>query len=208
MSRRLRLAMLVLALALLWMVALTPASVLAARAKAHRAHRLSKPERSGKAHRHVVAHHVAHSSVFGERVVRYARRLLGVPYVYGGSSPSSGFDCSGFVRFVYQRFGVALPHSSYADFTLGHGVSRGALKPGDLVFFHGLGHVGLYIGGGRFIHAPHTGTRVEVDSMNGWYAGFYDGARRLASPVVHRRRKPLRPRNLAPLARWLLVRPS
>jgi cell wall-associated NlpC family hydrolase len=205
-SQRLRLVMLVFTL--LWMVALTPASVLAARAKAHRAQRLSKPERSGKAHRHVTAHHAARSTVFGERVVSYARRLLGVPYVYGGSTPSSGFDCSGFVRFVYQRFGVSLPHSSYADFNLGRAVSRKALKPGDLVFFNGLGHVGLYIGGGRFIHAPHTGTTVEVDSMNGWYANDYDGARRPATPLVYTRRKAAKPRNLAPLARWLLVRPS
>jgi cell wall-associated NlpC family hydrolase len=197
-----------LALTLLWLVALTPASVLAARAKAHRATRLARPERSGKAHRHVIAHKLEPSTAFGERVVRYARRLLGVPYVYGGSTPSSGFDCSGFVRFVYQRFGVALPHSSYADFDLGRGVSRGALKPGDLVFFHGLGHVGLYIGGGRFIHAPHSGTSVEVDSLNGWYSGVYDGARRLAAPIVHRRVKPMKPRSLTPLARWLLARPS
>jgi cell wall-associated NlpC family hydrolase len=206
-SRRIRLPLLVLTL--LWLVALTPASVFAARAKAHRAHRDSKALRARKA---IAARQLTRSNVFGERVVRYARRLLGVPYVYGGSSPSSGFDCSGFVRFVYQRFGVSLPHSSYADFDLGRSVSRSALQPGDLVFFHGLGHVGLYIGGGRFIHAPHTGTSVEVDSLNGWYAGVYDGARRLVAPLVAHRRlrpaRPARPRNLAPLARWLLVRPS
>ena len=198
MTQQLRLIALVLTL--LWMVALTPAGVLAARAKAQRAHRLTKPHRSGRAQRPVRTHHAARSTVLGDRVVRYARGLLGVPYRYGGNSPSTGFDCSGFVRFVYQRFGVALPHSSYADFSLGRSVSRKSLKPGDLVFFHGLGHVGLYIGSGRFIHAPHAGTRVKVDSMNGWYAGRYDGARRLAAPVVHRLPKP---RNLAPLARWL-----
>ena len=204
MSGRLRLSLLVLTL--LWLVALTPASVFAARAKAHRAHRASKALRSRRA---IAARQLTRSSVFGERVVRYARELLGVPYVYGGSSPSSGFDCSGFVRFVYQRFGITLPHSSYADFDFGRGVSRKALQPGDLVFFHGLGHVGLYIGGGRFIHAPHSGTTVEVDSLNGWYSGVYDGARRLAAPVVHRRqRKSVTLRNLAPLARWLLVLPA
>ena len=203
MTRRLRLAMLVLTL--LWLVALTPANVLAGRAKAHRAHRLSKAQRAGVADGHLRANHSSRSIVFGERVAKYARRLLGVPYRYGGSSPSSGFDCSGFVRFVYQRFGVSLPHSSYADFDLGRRVSRGALKPGDLVFFHGLGHVGLYIGAGRFIHAPHSGTRVQVDSMNGWYAGGYDGARRVAAPAGHRLGKP---RNLAPLAGWLLAKPS
>jgi len=116
----------------------------------------------------------------GLRAVSFARHLLGVRYRYGGASPSSGFDCSGLVRFVYAHFGIALPHSSYADFDLGHRVSRGALRPGDLVFFDGLGHVGMYVGGGRFIHAPHTGTRVEIDSLTGWYAGRYDGARRVA----------------------------
>jgi cell wall-associated NlpC family hydrolase len=191
---------------MLWLLVLTPASVLAARAKAHRAQRLARPERSGKAHRHVVAHRVEPSAAFGERVVSYARHLLGVPYVWGGSSPSSGFDCSGFVRFVYQRFGVSLPHSSYADFDLGRGVSRWALKPGDLVFFHGLGHVGLYIGGGRFIHAPHSGTSVEVDSLSGVYGADFDGARRLPTPLRFKLRKPVKPRNLAPLARWLALR--
>jgi len=206
MSRRLRLAMLVVAM--LWLVALTPATVLAARAKAQRSQRLFRPARYVKAHQHVVAHHVERSTVFGEKVVRYARRLLGVPYVWGGSTPSSGFDCSGFVRFVYQRFGVALPHSSYADFDLGRSVSRSALEPGDLVFFNGLGHVGLYIGGGRFIHAPHTGTSVEVDSLSGEYGGNYDGARRLPTPIRFRPHTPVKPRNLVPLARWLAVRPG
>jgi len=113
------------------------------------------------------------------RVVRYARRLLGVPYSYGGASPASGFDCSGFTSFVYGHFGIALPHYSVAQFSLGRRVSRAGLQPGDLVFFDGLGHVGLYIGHGEFIHAPHSGTRVSVGSMNGWYASRFDGARRV-----------------------------
>jgi cell wall-associated NlpC family hydrolase len=116
---------------------------------------------------------------FGTRVVDYAKRFRGVRYVYGGSSPRSGFDCSGFVRFVYAHFGVPLAHSSYAQFGLGRRVSRAALRPGDLVFFDGLGHVGIYIGNGRFIHAPHTGTRVRIQSFGGWYSSRFDGARRL-----------------------------
>ena len=115
---------------------------------------------------------------FGRRVVGYAKRFVGVPYVWGGSSPH-GFDCSGFVRYVYAHFGVSLPHSSYAQFGDGHRVGRGSLRPGDLVFFDGLGHVGLYIGNGRFIHAPHSGTRVSVSTLSGWYGARYDGARRL-----------------------------
>jgi cell wall-associated NlpC family hydrolase len=132
----------------------------------------------------------------GERAVSYARHLVGVPYRYGGDSPRTGFDCSGFVRFVYSHFGFSLPHSSYADFELGRRVARGALRPGDLVFFDGVGHVGMYIGDGRFIHAPHTGTDVQVTSLSEqWYAASYDGARRLF-PAPPRRKPfvpPLRP---------------
>jgi cell wall-associated NlpC family hydrolase len=113
------------------------------------------------------------------RIVRFARRYVGVRYVYGGTTPRSGFDCSGFTRFVYSHFGISLPHYSGAQFDRGRRVSRAGLRPGDLVFFDGLGHVGIYIGGGRFIHAPHTGTDVQVSSLDGWYASEYDGARRL-----------------------------
>jgi cell wall-associated NlpC family hydrolase len=119
---------------------------------------------------------VAHKEA---KVVRFARRFLGVRYVYGGSSPRSGFDCSGFTRFVYAHFGISLPHYSGGQFDRGRRISRRGLRPGDLVFFDGLGHVGLYIGAGRFIHAPHSGTRVSIARLNGWYAGRYDGARRL-----------------------------
>jgi cell wall-associated NlpC family hydrolase len=115
----------------------------------------------------------------GKRVVDYAKRFRGIRYVYGGTSPRSGFDCSGFVRFVYSHFGVSLAHSSYAQFATGRRVTRWALKPGDLVFFHGLGHVGIYVGNGRFIHAPHSGTRVRIESMRGWYGSRFDGARRV-----------------------------
>jgi cell wall-associated NlpC family hydrolase len=110
-------------------------------------------------------------------LVSFARRFIGVRYVYGGTSPS-GFDCSGFTRYVFAHFGITLPHFAAAQFALGQRVSRAALRPGDLVFFDGLGHVGLYLGGNRFIHAPHTGTRVEVSSLDGWYSTRYDGARR------------------------------
>jgi peptidoglycan DL-endopeptidase CwlO len=113
-----------------------------------------------------------------QSIVRYAQRFVGVPYSYGGASPS-GFDCSGFTRYVYAHFGIDLPHYSGGQYGLGHPVSKTALKPGDLVFFDGLGHVGIYVGGGRFIHAPHTGTSVSVESMAGWYGARYVGARRL-----------------------------
>jgi cell wall-associated NlpC family hydrolase len=109
------------------------------------------------------------------KVVAYAKRFLGVRYSYGGTSPATGFDCSGFTRFVYAHFGIALPHYSGAQFALGRRVSH--LRAGDLVFFDGLGHVGLYIGGGRFIHAPHTGASVSIETLA--HHGSYDGARRV-----------------------------
>ena len=111
-------------------------------------------------------------------VVGVAMRYLGVPYVWGGASPS-GFDCSGLVMYAYSQVGVSLPHSSYAQYGYGSPVSRSELEPGDLVFFDGLGHVGIYVGGGNFIHAPHTGDVVKISSLSGWYAATYVGARRL-----------------------------
>ena len=120
-----------------------------------------------------------HASARQARVVTYARHLLGVRYSYGGTSPRSGFDCSGFTRFVFAHFGVALPHYSVAQFNLGRRVSRRSLRPGDLLFFDGLGHVGIYVGRGRFIHAPHTGTRVSVQPLSGWYSARFVGARRV-----------------------------
>ena len=120
---------------------------------------------------------VAPPSQYGG-VVGIAMRYLGVPYVWGGASPS-GFDCSGLVMYVYAQVGVSLPHYTGAQWNVGVPVSRGDLQPGDLVFFDGLGHVGIYIGGNQFIHAPHTGTVVQVNSMTGWYASTYVGARRV-----------------------------
>jgi cell wall-associated NlpC family hydrolase len=99
-----------------------------------------------------------------QRVVKLARKQLGVPYAYGGASPS-GFDCSGLVMWVYGRLGIHLPHNAAALYGVGRPVSRTALRPGDLVFFSGLGHVGLYIGHGRMIHAPHSGARVEIQPL-------------------------------------------
>jgi cell wall-associated NlpC family hydrolase len=111
-------------------------------------------------------------------VVSIAMQYLGTPYVWGGASPS-GFDCSGLVMYVFSQVGVSLPHSSYAQYGMGSPVSRDQLQPGDLVFFDGLGHVGIYVGGGSFIHAPHTGDDVRISSLSGWYASTYVGARRI-----------------------------
>jgi cell wall-associated NlpC family hydrolase len=111
-------------------------------------------------------------------VVAIAMQYLGVPYVWGGASPSTGFDCSGFTMYVYAQVGVSLPHHAASQYQLGTPVPRDQLAPGDLVFFSGLGHMGMYIGGGQFIHAPHTGDVVKISSMDERW-GSYVGARRL-----------------------------
>ena len=115
----------------------------------------------------------SHSSV-----VSIALQYLGVPYVWGGASPS-GFDCSGLTMYAYAKVGVYLPHNAAMQYGMGTPVSRSQLAPGDLVFFNGLSHVGMYIGGGRFVHAPHTGDVVKISSLSEyWYSATYVGARR------------------------------
>jgi cell wall-associated NlpC family hydrolase len=112
-------------------------------------------------------------------VVGVAMSYLGTPYVWGGGAPG-GFDCSGLVAYAYSQVGVSLPHSSYAQYSAGVPVSRDQLQPGDLVFFDGLGHVGIYIGGDQFVHAPHSGDVVKVSSLGeSWYSATYVGARRI-----------------------------
>jgi cell wall-associated NlpC family hydrolase len=175
--RPIRLLILLLAIALALVLALVrPLQGRATRTgkSAHAAGIVSRPE----PRRHLTAR-LQLPPTLGIRVVSYARHFLGIPYTYGGSTPRTGFDCSGLVRYVYRRFGIRLPHSSWGDLALGRRVSRRSLQPGDLVFFYGAGHVGIYVGHGRFIDAPHTGARVRVSTM-GAYSGYY-GARRFSA---------------------------
>jgi cell wall-associated NlpC family hydrolase len=116
----------------------------------------------------------------GERAAGLARRYIGVPYAWGGASPRHGFDCSGLVMYVYSKLGVSLPHHAASQYRYGRNVSRWGLKPGDLIFFSGLGHVGLFIGKGRFIDAPHSGAVVRVASLASRSSSFV-GARRVSS---------------------------
>lgn len=98
-------------------------------------------------------------------IVSIAKRYLGAPYSWGASGPNS-FDCSGFTMFVYAQVGVSLPHSSRAQINSGERVSRSDLQPGDLVFFGSpIHHVGIYVGGGQYIHAPRTGDVVKISSL-------------------------------------------
>jgi peptidoglycan DL-endopeptidase CwlO len=106
-------------------------------------------------------------------VVAIAQRYLGVPYVYGGASPA-GFDCSGLVMYCYQQIGIGLSHGATDQQHSSTMVPLNALQPGDLVFFGDAGysyHVGIYVGGGSMIHAPHTGTVVQYGSISGAWIG-------------------------------------
>lgn len=101
----------------------------------------------------------------GEDVLEYAKNFIGVPYIYGGSTPS-GFDCSGFVMYVLKNFGIDMPRSSYEQISVGENVSLDKLLPGDILFFRGGGHVGFYVGDGKYIHAPQSGRTVSIDPLN------------------------------------------
>jgi cell wall-associated NlpC family hydrolase len=108
-----------------------------------------------------------------------AMQYLGIPYLWGGASPNTGFDCSGLVMYVYAQLGISLPHFAGAQFGFGVPVPRDQLQPGDLVFFDNLNHVGISLGGDEFVDAPHTGDVVKISTITGWYEQNYVGARRI-----------------------------
>lgn len=118
-------------------------------------------------------------------VIDKAVDLLGIPYRFGGTTPESGFDCSGFVRHVFRTgFGLILPRSALEQSKAGQVIPFTELKPGDLVFFNTMrrafSHVGIYLGNDQFVHAPRTGERIRIDNMsdNYWMQRF-NGARRV-----------------------------
>ena len=118
-------------------------------------------------------------------LIDYAHSLIGVPYKQGGISPNTGFDCSGFVMHVYgKKAGIHLPHNAKSISEYGSRIKRADLRPGDLVFYNTLGndfsHVGVYIGGDKFIHSPSSGKKVGVVNMQMLYwKQRFNGARRL-----------------------------
>ena len=114
----------------------------------------------------------------------YALSLAGTPYRYGGESPRSGFDCSGFVRYVFRHsLGVHLPRTVRAMSQVGRPIRLSQLRPGDLVFYNTehrrYSHVGIYLGKHRFVHSPSTGESVKVSNLSGYWEDHYSGARRI-----------------------------
>ena len=128
---------------------------------------------------------VAASSSLGQQIVDYAAQFLGTPYVYGGNGPNS-FDCSGFTSYVYRHFGYTLNRTATGQLSNGVSVSKSELQPGDLVFFKSGGskpvsHVGIYVGGGQFIHASTNTYEVRYDNLT---SGYYNNVYVYARPVL------------------------
>jgi len=109
----------------------------------------------------------------GTRAAANALKLVGAPYRYGGASPSRGFDCSGLVQYVYRQAGLSLPHNTDQQRARGKPIRKAELRRGDLIFFdeegRKHGHVGIYVGGGQFVHAPSSGKSVRKDSLDAPY---------------------------------------
>jgi cell wall-associated NlpC family hydrolase len=132
------------------------------------------------------SHQAYSSSATVRQLAAYARGLIGTPYKYGGHSPKSGFDCSGFVDYVFRHSAhVSLPHNSRLISRHGFPVESTRLREGDLVFYDtnhsAYSHVGIYLGNYRFIHAPSSGGRVRTEDMRETYwVRHYNGARRIA----------------------------
>ena len=125
------------------------------------------------------------SEEVANRATDYALSMVGVPYRYGGSTPEQGFDCSGLVQWSYGRAGLRLPRSPETLAGVSTPVPYAKLRRGDLLIFTQLGkkssHVGIYVGGNRFVHSPRTGKTVEVVTINEFWQRHLDGTRRLVA---------------------------
>ena len=122
------------------------------------------------------------NGVSAEAIIATAKQYIGVPYVWGGSTPS-GFDCSGYVKYVFGKHGITLPRTSRDQYNVGTWVSKSNLRPGDLVFYNtsgsGVSHLGIYIGNGQFIHASSSRGVMISEMSNSYWSARYYGARRV-----------------------------
>jgi cell wall-associated NlpC family hydrolase len=125
-----------------------------------------------------------------QELIMHALAFSPVRYKWGGNTPETGMDCSGYVRFVFQEAaGIMLPHNAYSMSQQGKSIGRNQMRPGDLVFFNTLkrtfSHVGIYLGDNRFIHAPRTGKSVEIGSLDtSYWKQRFNGARRVLGAVA------------------------
>jgi len=119
---------------------------------------------------------VARQQVKARKAVAVAKKQIGDPYRYGGTGPGS-FDCSGLVQFAWNKAGVKIPRVTNSQFSrIRTKISFKKVRPGDLMFFRGLGHVGMYVGKGKMIHSPRTGERVRIEKLGGWRKASFAGA--------------------------------
>ena len=150
----------------------------------------------------------------GASVVAITSQYLGVPYVWGGAVPATGFDCSGLTRFVYQQLGIQLPHYAAWQFAMFPKLDPADLAPGDLVFFEpridGPGHVAMYVGGDQIIAAPHTGALVRYSSLSGTAAalGFMGAVRPYGATAIAVVEQDLGPQWSGSMQVSLLARPE
>jgi murein DD-endopeptidase len=133
----------------------------------------SQPRSSAAPHASAARSSSTVSEAAGDRAAGHALKMLGRPYRFGGATPSAGFDCSGLVQFSFRQAGVAVPHNTERQRQASRPVRRAELRRGDLVFFDQEGkknsHVGIYLGGGRFVHAPSSGKEVRSDRLDAPY---------------------------------------
>ena len=147
----------------------------AKKAEAERSERSTAQRPSGKKPGSGLSR-VARQRLRASRAVAAAKAKIGAPYRYGGAGPHS-FDCSGFVQYAWRKAGVRIPRVTTAQYRgIRTKVSWNNLRPGDLLFFNGKGHVGMYVGKGRMIHSPSSGKRVRIDKLSAWRRANFSGA--------------------------------
>jgi cell wall-associated NlpC family hydrolase len=135
----------------------------------------AKASTAAKSAKSAKALKIARQQAKARKAVAAAKAQIGDPYVYGADGPGA-FDCSGLTQFAWKKAGVRLPRVAASQFARGRKVSWKNKQPGDLLFFRGLGHVGMYIGHGKMVHSPSSGKRVQIVKLSGWRKASFVGA--------------------------------